>query len=47
LKYTDIGIHRTDAILNKPEGKILMQKAWVEAVESAKKIDPDFNEQLI
>jgi len=47
LKYTDIGIHRTDAILNKPEGKILMQKAWVEAVELAKKIDPDFNEQLI
>jgi hypothetical protein len=46
LKHAEIRVNRTDAILNKTEGKILMQKAWVEAVESAKKIDPNFNEEL-
>jgi NAD(P)-dependent dehydrogenase (short-subunit alcohol dehydrogenase family) len=47
LKDANIKINRTDAILTKPEGKILMQKAWAEALESVKKIDPNFDEQLI
>jgi hypothetical protein len=40
-------VNRTDAILTKPEGKILMQKAWAEGLESAKKLDPNFDEELI
>jgi hypothetical protein len=47
LKDADIRLNRTDAILIRPEGKILMQKAWTEAVELAKKLDPNFNEELI
>jgi hypothetical protein len=47
LKHSDMRVDRTDAILTKPEGKILMQKAWAEALESAKKIDPNFDEELI
>ena len=38
---------RTDAILARPEGKSLMQKAWTEAIESTKKVDPSFSETNI
>ena len=40
-------INRTDVILTEPQGKTVMQKAWAEALESAKKIDPNFSEALI
>jgi hypothetical protein len=47
VRDADIRVNRTDAILTKPEGKILMQKAWAEAMESAKNIDPNFDEDLM
>ena len=39
--------NRTDIILTEPQGQTLMQKAWAEALESAKKLDPNFSEALI
>lgn len=34
--------HRPDILLSRPEGKELKRKAWDEAIEQAKKLDPNF-----
>ncbi|KAK0511058.1 hypothetical protein JMJ35_006610 [Cladonia borealis] len=40
-------VAETDVILTESQGQTLMQKAWAEALESAKKLDPSFSEALI
>ena len=39
--------NRTDVILTEPQGKTLMQKAWTDALELAKKNDANFSEAKI
>ena len=43
----DVGSNRTDVILTEPQGKSLMEKAWAEALEDAKKVDANFIETMI